>query len=166
MLFSWFGCILHNTYPKHKISHYNRLTVFWMHYVPPEACLRKLLSWLMMGMLGREGLFIRFFKDIPTGVLQWLLRLSVIGVVPLTFVGPGPVKSNWRRSAKNEGSVEKTIFPEQASAIYSSHCNWVLEATWRNQVLKLGLVKHSTLHHGWGTGHFYFTYTEKCQSIP
>lgn len=52
-------------------------------YVTPDACLRKLLSWLITGMLGNEGLFTRFLKAIPTEALQGLLRWRVTGVAPL-----------------------------------------------------------------------------------
>lgn len=52
-------------------------------YITPDACLKKLLSWLITGMLGNEGLFTRFLKATPTEALQGLLRLRVTGVAPL-----------------------------------------------------------------------------------
>lgn len=51
----------------------------------------------MTGMLGREGLFTRFFK-----ALQGLPRLIVTGRAPLPLNGSEPVESNLEGSAKGE----------------------------------------------------------------
>lgn len=73
------------SFPIHIIAKAKEVCIKrWQNvYVTPDACLRKLFSWLITGMLGNEGLFTRFLKAIPTEALQGLLRLRVTGVAAL-----------------------------------------------------------------------------------
>lgn len=54
----------------------------------PEECRGKLVSWLMTGMLGKEGLLTRFLSVVPTLDLHALLVLEEMECAPLTCSGP------------------------------------------------------------------------------
>lgn len=61
--------------------------------ISPEEWRRKLLSWLMMGMLGKDGLLTLFFKATPKLALHGLLMLGEIEMSPLVLSGPKPVET-------------------------------------------------------------------------
>lgn len=54
----------------------------------PEECRGKLVSWLMTGMLGKEGLLTRFLSLVPMLDLHTLLVLEEMESAPLMCGGP------------------------------------------------------------------------------
>lgn len=59
----------------------------------PEEWRRKPLSWLITGMLGKEGLLTRFLRVVPMLDLQALLVLEEMGTVPLMCTRPKPAET-------------------------------------------------------------------------